>query len=83
MALVDTTLRGLSEAEFAAFLGIATSQVRTKTRDGVFVKAGRGRWNVRESLRSYLSHLRNGANTGAKSQPVRKRKLEGKMISRG
>lgn len=71
----------MSEAEFAAFLGIATSQVRTQTRDGIFVKDGRGRWNVRESLHNYLSQLRDGAHTAANFQPVRNRKSKGATAS--
>ena len=59
----------MSEAEIAAFLGIATSQVRTKTRDGILVKDGRGRWNVRESLQGYLSQLRDGAIRGGGQVP--------------
>lgn len=59
----------MAEAEIAAFLGIATSQVRTKTRDGILVKDGRGRWNVRESLQGYLSQLRDGAIRGGGQVP--------------
>lgn len=59
----------MTEAEIAAFLGIATSQVRTKTRDGILLKDGRGRWNVRDSLQGYLSQLRDGAIRGGGQVP--------------
>lgn len=54
----------MTEAQIAAFLDIATSQVRTKTRDGILVKDGKGRWNVRKSLSNYLSQLRENAFKG-------------------
>lgn len=54
----------MSEVQLAAFLGVATSQVRTKTRDGILVKDGPGRWDVRKSLANYLSQLRENAFKG-------------------
>lgn len=54
----------MTESQLAAFLGIATSQVRTKTRDGILVKHGHGLWDVRASLHGYLSQLRDGAVKG-------------------
>lgn len=68
-AVPDDIPATMAEAEIAAFLGIATSQVRTKTRDGILVKDGRGRWNVRESLQGYLSQLRDGAIRGGGQVP--------------
>ena len=60
----------MTEAQLAAFLGIASSQVRTKTRDGVLIRISGGKrgtpagWDVRASLHGYLSQLRNGAVKG-------------------
>ncbi len=60
----------MTEAQLAAFLGIATSQVRTKTRDGVLIRIQGGKkgapagWDVRASLLGYLSQLREGAVKG-------------------
>lgn len=68
-AVPDDIPATMTEAEIAAFLGIATSQVRTKTRNGILVKDGRGRWNVRESLQGYLSQLRDGAIRGGGQVP--------------
>lgn len=59
----------MTESEIASLLGIVTSQVRTKTRDGILVKDGRGRWKVRESLQGYLSQLRDGAIKGGGQVP--------------
>ena len=51
----------MTESEIAAFLGLATSSVRTKTRDGILVRSGRARFDVAESLRRYLDQLRSQA----------------------
>lgn len=59
----------MSEVEIAAFRGIFTSQVRTKTKDGILVKNGRARWDVRASLQGYLSQLRDGAIRGGGQVP--------------
>ncbi|SLN35706.1 Phage DNA packaging protein Nu1 [Aquimixticola soesokkakensis] len=59
----------MTESEIAAFLGLATSQVRTKTRDGTLVKNGRGRWDVRASLHGYIARLRDGAIKGGGQVP--------------
>ncbi|WP_406736749.1 hypothetical protein [Thioclava sp. GXIMD4215] len=67
---VDAIPAIMTEAEIAAFLGIVTSQVRTKTRDGILVKDGRGRWNVRASLQGYLSQLRDGAVKGLDGKTI-------------
>ena len=57
----------MSESEIAAFLGIGTSRVRTLSREGVMVRVGRGRFDVRETLGNYLARLRDGA---VKAGPV-------------
>lgn len=59
----------MTEAELAAFLGIVTSRIRTLHREGVMVKAGRGRFDVRASLAAYLSRLRDGAVKGGGQVP--------------
>lgn len=59
----------MTEAELAAFLGIVTSRIRTLHREGVMVKAGRGRFDVRASLANYLSRLREGAVKGGGQVP--------------
>lgn len=51
----------MTESEIGAFLGLATSSVRTKTRDGILVRSARGRFDVSESLRRYLDQLRSQA----------------------
>lgn len=70
----------MTEAEIAALLGIATSQVRTKTREGHLVKAGRARWDVRRSVLGYLDHLRGiaartGPGVGAPSDDYKAERL--------
>lgn len=52
----------MREPEIAAFLNLATSQVRTKTADGILVKAGRGRWDVRKSTAAYIARLQQHAS---------------------
>jgi len=69
MTIAEAIPATMTEVEIAAFLGIATSQVRTKTKDGILVKGGRARWDVRESLRNYLSQLRDGAIRGGGQVP--------------
>ncbi|MDO5630528.1 MAG: hypothetical protein Q4G22_01690 [Paracoccus sp. (in: a-proteobacteria)] len=59
----------MNEVEIAALLGIATSQVRTKTRDGILVKARDARWDVRASLQGYLAQLRDGTVKGGGQVP--------------
>ncbi len=51
----------MTQPEIAAFLNLATSQVRTKTVDGVLVKAGRARWDVRRSTAAYIARLQEHA----------------------
>lgn len=69
MTIAEAIPATMTEVEIAAFLGIATSQVRTKTRDGVLVKGGRGLWDARASLHGYLSQLRDGAIKGGGQVP--------------
>lgn len=65
----------MTESQLAAFLGIATSQVRTKTRDGILIRISGGKkgapagWDVRASLLGYLSQLRDGAVKGGGQVP--------------
>lgn len=59
MIIAEAIPATMTEVEIAAFLGIVTSQVRTKTKDGILVKNGRARWDVRASLQGYLSQLRD------------------------
>lgn len=55
----------MTEAEIGALLGLATSQVRTKTRDGILIKSGRAGWDVRASVTGYLGQLqRHASNAG-------------------
>ena len=54
----------MSESELAVLFGIASSHVRTLCRDGVMVRVGRGRFDVRQSLQNYIARLRPGAVKG-------------------
>lgn len=49
------------EATLADLLGINAARVRTLSRDGRLVKSGRGRYDLRESVRRYAGHLREHA----------------------
>lgn len=69
MIIAEAIPATMTEVEIAAFLGIVTSQVRTKTKDGILVKNGRARWDVRASLQDYLSQLRDGAIRGGGQVP--------------
>jgi phage terminase Nu1 subunit (DNA packaging protein) len=48
----------LGEEGMARLLGCTASHIRTLSREGHLVKAGRARWNVRASLLTYLEHIR-------------------------
>lgn len=48
----------MSEAELAQLLGVGASRVRTLARDGVIVRAGRGRYDTRTSIAGYVERLR-------------------------
>ncbi|WP_158644531.1 hypothetical protein [Paracoccus jeotgali] len=67
--------RGMSE-----LLGLSLSMVRTKAREGVFVRSNRGRYDVHESVRRYVSRLReaasrNGSPASAASDELKAEKL--------
>lgn len=70
MTIAEPIPATMTEAQLAAFLGIATSQVRTKTNEGVLIRISGGKkgapagWDVRASLHGYLSRLREGAVKG-------------------
>lgn len=66
----------MSESEIATFFGLVTSRVRTLARDGVMVKNGRGRFEVRKSLSNYLARLRDGAvKAGPQTDELKVEKL--------
>lgn len=48
----------MKEGELAQLLGVTGSRVRTLVQDGLAVRSGRGRYDVPETLRRYLGHLR-------------------------
>lgn len=54
------------ESGMAALLGIGASQIRTKARDGILIRSGRGRYDVRASLARYLAQLRDAASRGGR-----------------
>ena len=70
---LDTPAPGIpgvmTEAELAAFLGLASSRIRTLVRDGVMVRIDKGRYDVGASLRNYLTRLRDGAVKGGGQVP--------------
>ncbi|WP_107339771.1 terminase small subunit [Agrobacterium pusense] len=51
----------MDERQLAAFLGITPATVRTMARDGLALKAGRGRYDVAETVRVYAGNLRTRA----------------------
>jgi len=51
----------VTTADFAAFLGISTRAVAGLGQRGVAVKAGPGRWRLRESVARYCDDLRRQA----------------------
>ena len=51
----------MSEAELSSFLGLSSSRIRTLAADGVFVRSGRGRFDVAVSIRRYVARLQEGA----------------------
>ncbi|SEN57909.1 Phage DNA packaging protein, Nu1 subunit of terminase [Gemmobacter aquatilis] len=52
----------MDERGMAALMRLSLSQVRTKAREGLFVRSGRGRYDVAESLGRYIEHLRSVAS---------------------
>lgn len=82
MTIAEPIPATMTEAQLAAFLGIATSQVRTKTNEGVLIRNPGGKkgapagWDVRASLHGYLSRLREGAvKGGPQSDELKAEKL--------
>ncbi|MDT8858031.1 hypothetical protein RNZ50_23965 [Paracoccaceae bacterium Fryx2] len=57
----------MDEAALADLLGLVPSQVRTKARDGILIRAGRGKYDVRASLQGYIERLRHHASRVGKS----------------
>lgn len=51
----------LDEAGIARLFGVSSARVRAMVRDGILVRASRGRYDSRESLSRYLAQLREGA----------------------
>lgn len=60
----------LDERGMAALLRLSLSMVRTKAREGVFVRSGRGRYDVSESVGRYVEHLRAIASRVVIRHPV-------------
>lgn len=82
MTIAEPIPATMTEAQLAAFLGIATSQVRTKTNEGVLIRISGGKkgapagWDVRASLHGYLARLREGAvKGGPQSDELKAEKL--------
>lgn len=57
-ATPDGRLETLDERGMAALTRLSLSQVRTKAREGHFVRASRARYDVAESVGRYIEHLR-------------------------
>lgn len=58
----------LDERGMADLLSLSLSQVRTKAREGVFVRSRPGRYDVQESIRNYVVKLRDAASrTGGRA----------------
>lgn len=51
----------ITEGALAALLGIGASRVKTLARNGILVRASRGRFDFSQSLRNYLAQLREHA----------------------
>lgn len=52
----------MDERGMAALLSLSVSMVRTKAREGVFIRSSRGRYDVEESVRNYVVRLREVAS---------------------
>lgn len=61
-ALPATLPYEMDERGLAGLLSLSLSQVRTKAREGVFVRSNRGRYDVQESVRNYVVRLRESAS---------------------
>ena len=62
-------------------LGIATSTVRAKAREGIFVRSSRGRFDARQSLINYIDQLR--AVTGRVSEQADELKAQKVRVANG
>ena len=51
----------MTEAELSSFLALSSSRIRTLAADGIFVRSGRGRFDVATSIRRYVARLQEGA----------------------
>ena len=51
----------ISEAALAGLIGVNSSRVRALARDGILIRAGRGKFDFSQSLRNYLARLRESA----------------------
>ena len=57
----------------ATLVGLTANRVRTLARDGMIVRSGRGRYDVRASLLTYIGDLRDKASRmgpGGKATPA-------------
>lgn len=59
----------MDERQMAALMRLSLSQVRTKAREGVFTRCGRGRYDVAESVGRYIEHLRSVASRVGATPP--------------
>ncbi len=62
----------VNESDMARLVGLTANRVRTLARDGVMIRAGRGQYDVRASLLTYIEDLRSKAarmGPGLKSTP--------------
>ncbi|PYF11025.1 phage terminase Nu1 subunit (DNA packaging protein) [Rhodobacter viridis] len=66
----------MDERELAALTRLSLSQVRTKAREGIFLRSARARYDVAESVGRYIEHLRKiAANRDAPSNDLKAEKL--------
>lgn len=59
----------LDERGMAALMRLSLSQVRTKAREGLFVRCARGRYDVAASVGNYVEHLRAVASRSGGRPP--------------
>ncbi|AMY70919.1 hypothetical protein AKL17_3696 [Frigidibacter mobilis] len=74
----------MDERGLAALLSLSLSQVRTKAREGVFVRSSRGRYDVEESVRRYVVRLRESASRAGRpgDEPTDPHKRERTRLAR-
>lgn len=75
-------LQELDERGMAGLLRLSVSQVRTKAREGVFVRAGPNRYDVSESVGRYVLRLREAASRGGAAQGNEDLKAEKLRLTR-